>query len=1337
MNHDAESVARRSGGRVGWRGLPLLALLSLLSVLLLGSVCVDAGVVGCVCAMRSGDEAVQLKLETDQDGEVTITIGTNVITFAVRALETLETGWLLVSGDVVEVDVFSDGVLTSRCAIPIDRIPQQAYGSFCCDEMPPVVTVSATPKSNSGWVNERVTVRITADDGRVGSGIETIYYRSPKLNGGASAAIGRDQLDLGEHGSVATFSFVLGPYDGDGLYHVECWAVDAAGNESESETISVGLDFTEPTITGSPTTRPNENGWHKANVTVHFECADALSGIASCAPDQQVRTEGANQSVSGTAIDNAGNEATDSVPGISIDKTQPNVSVSLSKSAVSQGDSIQVVITARDSLSGIDSVSVGDSHLGQISLSQSGDRWQGTIRPSATGTVSVDVVDRAGNRVHVAKDYEFVRAPLPAQLEVSSTALDFGEVAVGSSSTKRFDVSNRGEETLEGSIRCTGSDCGAFELSSDSLRLGGGEKKTVTVGFRPGSSSECRATIEIQSNGGTHSIQVSGRGRESICLGSERGGTPAPPGDGEGHCGIWPDRIVFFGEVNQAKVLAGMAAGDTHLYGSAFTPDVFENILNYGLPMTLSYGSFNTLLLNPAVDENDEPFFHDGRFNAFGIQKVREAMYYLIDRNYIVEEILSGLGVARSTMLDPNFPPYAQAIEAARALELKYRHDEAAAADLIREGMEAEGAALEGGIWTYSGDPVNLIGIIRTEDERRDIGDYFADLLEGQGFTVERSYRKCAVASPIWLLGDPNDGEWNYYTGGWISNRIDRDQSGSFDFHYTPRGWAVPLNQGYPIHLFPEADAAFDRLARRDYGAIDERVELLDIAEQGAFECAWNQWLFSAVSPGATADDVRVVSDLAAGLSGAFTWAHTARFVDADGAPLVGGTMRMALPSVMPQPWNPVAGSGEAADTTIQRATEDWFLYPDPNTGLLLPHLVDHAECYVAGCAPMAVTYDYITVEHVHEIYVPADAWCDWDAANQQFITVGEKCPDGSAARTKTTITYVSDLFENLWHDGSVFSFADMLLTYIVNFDLGKPDSLYFDEAHVAALEQFLTVHKGLVIESMDPLTVSIYDDRFDLDAEVQVFNRGRILWPYYSQGMAPWHTLAVGLKAEAAQMTVFSESKADALGVERQNWIAGEPLHLLLNELEAAQIENFIPYENVLGRYVTRDEAYQRYDNVRAFLATYGHLWIGNGPMRIESVDPIAKIISGNRFEDYRHSMGKFLALSPPRLADVEVVGPDAISIGEEATFDVAILEDGEAYPAADIAEIKYLVLDAAGELAFSGAGVVTGDGAATIALTAADTARLVAGSSRIEVHVVLHSVAKLSFGSASFSML
>jgi len=802
--------------------------------------------------------------------------------------------------------------------------------------------------------------------------------------------------------------------------------------------------------------------------------------------------------------------------------------------------------------------------------------------------------------------------------------------------------------------------------------------------------------------------------------------------------GLFPDVIVFTEELDQAKVLSQMANGDTHLFGNAFTADLYQDILDLGLPVTLSYGSFNEILLNPAVDENDEPFFIDGSFNAFGIQKVREAMYYLIDRNYIVDEILVGLGVPRWTMLDPNFPPYTQAIEAARAVELVYQPDVDAAAALINEGMTGAGAELVDGVWTYGGAPVVITALIRVEDERLTIGNYVADLLEAQGFTVDRVERTSSELVPLWLLDDPANGAWSYYTGGWISNLIDRDQGADFDFMYTPRGWAVPLNQGFPIDLFPELDAAADALGKREYNDIEERVALLGEAERGAAEAAWRQWLFSAASPWATASDVDVLVDTAAGISGAYIWAHTARFVDADGAPVVGGTMRMASPSMLTQPWNPVAGSNWLYDAMIQRSTEDWAGFPNPYTGLIESHLIESATCTVLEGIPMGATQDWVTVETAAQIDVPADAWVDWNATDQVFITREGKFPDGLTAKTKTEMVFVDDLFSNKWHDGTTFALEDMLLQFIMTFDLAKEDSVYFDEANVDSFNQFISVFKGARITSEAPLTIEVYHDSFYLDASVQAWNRVLgLFWPYYSQGMSPWHTMAVGLKAEAAQTTVFSEDKADKLGVNRQNWIAGEQLVLLTSELATAQLESFIPYAPTLGAYITADEAVQRYAALSTFIAQYGHMWVGNGPMMIESIDPIAKIVTGRRFADYRHSMDKFLAFAVARLADVDVSGPDTVTLGEEAVFQGAVTFDGEAYPAADMVEVKYLAFDASGALAFSGAGTIDGDGLVTITVPGDKTALLGSGSAKIEVVVVVSPVAKPGFGSFEFLVL
>ena len=68
-----------------------------------------------------------------------------------------------------------------------------------------------------------------------------------------------------------------------------------------------------------------------------YTCADNLSGVASCGPDATLSSEGAGQSDTGTAVDNAGNTDTDTVSGIDIDLTAPGVN--WSSGAINHGDS--------------------------------------------------------------------------------------------------------------------------------------------------------------------------------------------------------------------------------------------------------------------------------------------------------------------------------------------------------------------------------------------------------------------------------------------------------------------------------------------------------------------------------------------------------------------------------------------------------------------------------------------------------------------------------------------------------------------------------------------------------------------------------------------------------------------------------------------------------------------------------------------------------------------------------------------------------------------------------------------------------------------------------------
>ncbi len=101
---------------------------------------------------------------------------------------------------------------------------------------------------------------------------------------------------------------------------------DNAGNKA-SNSASFKIDKTAPLISGLKSPAANFFGWNNTAVLVDYSCSDATSGVDSCGPDETLSNEGANQSSTGNATDNAGNTANTTVSGINIDLTNPLVAL--------------------------------------------------------------------------------------------------------------------------------------------------------------------------------------------------------------------------------------------------------------------------------------------------------------------------------------------------------------------------------------------------------------------------------------------------------------------------------------------------------------------------------------------------------------------------------------------------------------------------------------------------------------------------------------------------------------------------------------------------------------------------------------------------------------------------------------------------------------------------------------------------------------------------------------------------------------------------------------------------------------------------------------------------
>lgn len=784
--------------------------------------------------------------------------------------------------------------------------------------------------------------------------------------------------------------------------------------------------------------------------------------------------------------------------------------------------------------------------------------------------------------------------------------------------------------------------------------------------------------------------------------------------------GAWVDEVIVTEEPSAAAAVTRLEVGELDVYAYGVSdPAIFQKVsASPALGFERSFGSYSELTFNPAG-----PVLEDGKLNPFAVPRVREAINWLVDREYIAEEIHGGMAVPRYLPITSAFPDYARLADIARQLELRYAHDPERAKAVITEEMGKLGATLVGGKWHYQGEPVKLILLIRTEDERREIGDYLATLLEELGFTVERQYKTAAEASPIWIGSDPAKGLFHIYTGGWVTTVVARDQSTNFNFFYTPRGLARPLWQAYKPAT--EFDEIADRLARRDFKTMEERTQLFARALELAMQDSVRVWLVDSLSISPRRAEVKVAADLAGGIYGAYLWPYTIRFTDR-----VGGTMRIAMPSILTDPWNPLDGTNWIYDMMLIRATADYGYMWDPFTGLHWPQRAERAEVYVKEGLPVSRTLDWVDLKFVPENRVPPDAWLDWDPVAQRFITVGEKHPEGLTANRKTVVYYPNNLYNVKWHDGSNFSLADIVLGIILTFDRAKEGSPVFDAAKVPAFETFQRYFRGVRIVQKDPLVIETYTDLYYLDAEWYVGT----WFPYYDQGPGAWHTLGLGLMAEMNQEAAFSKDKSQKLGVEWLNMIAGPTVGVLERFLRKASDENYIPYAPALGQFISAAEARQRWANLAAWYREKGHFWVGSGPFYLERAYPVEGMVHLKRFADYPDPAEKWVRFGEPMIADLEVEGATRVRIGAEAVYDVAVTFQGKPYPVALVENVKYLVFDARGELALTGTAQAVGDGLWRIVLTGAQTGRLPAGSNRLEVIAVPRVVSIPSFESVVF---
>ena len=791
--------------------------------------------------------------------------------------------------------------------------------------------------------------------------------------------------------------------------------------------------------------------------------------------------------------------------------------------------------------------------------------------------------------------------------------------------------------------------------------------------------------------------------------------------------GGWLDTVAM-SVVSSDSATTQIEAGAIDLYaGTLSTPQDLAAIAEAGLERSDQFGLFYELTFNPV----GPTFEGTGKLNPFSSARIREAINWLVDRDYINQEVYGGASIPKWFPITSGFPDYARYVDLLRPLEARYAYNFEMAEQVINEEMELLGAEMVDGKWNFNGEPVELIFLIRTDSDgtRRPIGDYVANQLEEVGFTVDRQYKTSSEASPLWVLGNPNDGLWHLYTGAWSVATVARDLGSNFQFYYTQQSAYAfsPLYQAYEVS--EEDLQVTEALANNSYSTLEERRELFAEALELIFDYSYRVWLidgkaFSTWQPG-----VEVSYDLAAGVDINTLAPFTLRLADEEG-----GLVRWGNADLFVDPANPVAGSNWTFDSQWQNFTSDWDAIPNPFTGIQMPQRMERAEVVVEEGLPVGTTYDWVDLSFADEISVPEDAWIDWDPVSEGFLTVGEQFPEGLTAKAKVTAYYPDEIYDIVWHDGSQFSVADMVMAFIYTFAPGTEGSAIYDESQSSVLQSFKSAFKGYKIVSQEPLVMEWYTDTWYMDAEAIVVPFRSRFWPEYGYGQAPWHMMAVATKAEAAEELAFSADKSDQLEVEWMNFIAGPSLEILSAKLEEAAAENYIPFEAVLGQFVSAEEAASRYENLRSFYEDHDHFWVGTGPYVLDDVLSVEKAATLVHNPNYIDLANKWSGFSTPKLADVLIDGPGRVIIGEEAVFDVFVTFQDENYPSEEINEVKFLLFDSAGEIIEVGQAELVDEGMYNVVLSPETTAQLESGGNRLEVAIIALPVSVPSFGAFEF---
>ncbi|MGC2384811.1 MAG: ABC transporter substrate-binding protein [Nitrososphaeraceae archaeon] len=710
--------------------------------------------------------------------------------------------------------------------------------------------------------------------------------------------------------------------------------------------------------------------------------------------------------------------------------------------------------------------------------------------------------------------------------------------------------------------------------------------------------------------------------------------------------GAFIDSARFIQYLDENTALQEMKSGRLDTYYFRVPLEVVSDLKRD--PALMEYdrmaGSFG-LLLNPAPPKNNDTL------NPFYFRPVRYAVNYLIDREFVVDEILKGYG---TPMVDPfgiYSPEYTNIISTVESLGLKY--NPVLADKIITSTLSSAGAFKQAGKWIYKGNPIVIKVLIRGDDaERRSMGELISSEFQKIGFTVLKDYGDLNKANSLVYGSDPQEFQWNLYTEAYAGT--------SAFVKYNPTvtsqmyaSYAGNMPGGQNPTFWHYQNSTIDKLAQHiaffNFTSANERNNLVRNATLEGMKESIRIFVAQLIEPYvARSSLLGLINDFGAGITSKYSLVNVRTPKDTN-------SLDIGVKQIYQGAWNNIGGCKDAYCSEIFTQLTDSATFRNPYTGDVIP---------------MREVWTNVTTLGPHNrLHVPADVRI-WNPIAQKWTGLGKN----DSAMSKVTFR----MLLSKWHNGIMMDKADILYPLYFTFEwgtnTGNGDRTY-DPEYSTAAQVAIPLIKGIKFDNNT--TFESYMDQWHYDKK-EIADSAAI-WP-----SEPWEITAATERLVTAGKFAFSKGESAAKNIDWLSLIISSHANAIKSELQKMKTEMYVP--SPLRGIVTVAEAQRRYDASIKWIETHRNAVIGNGPFYLDSYNPEGGIITIKAFRDssYPFEVGHWSIYEHPKLATLgKIYVPQFAVIGKPLKLLFNVSEGGK--PTND-AIVNYFISNWEGKVILSG---------------------------------------------------